>query len=62
MFERWNLIIADFLINIAAGWFGAIFISPNFTKAKRFARLAILIVDLLLAIFSLWVAHELRKL
>jgi len=31
----WNTVFADLLINLAAGWLGAIFIVPNFAKNMR---------------------------
>lgn len=47
MSSTWNQILSEFLINIAAGWFGAIFVLPLYSKRKKFKISAALVADLL---------------
>lgn len=56
----WNQILSEFLINIAAGWFAAIFITPNFTQGERKTKIIVLIADALLVILCLMGAYRLR--
>ena len=58
----WNSLLADLMINIAAGWFGAVFIVPNFSKETGFAKWGMLTVDMIMGILSLWLAFKLRIL
>lgn len=62
MSSGWNQILSEFLINIAAGWFGAIFIVPIYSKTKIKVKLSLLIVNLVFVIFSLWLAYLIRNL
>lgn len=58
--KTWFLIISDLLINMAAGWLGAVLIVPNFSKEKGKRKLIILTMDIFLATVSLIVAYKLR--
>lgn len=62
MSSTWNQILSEFLINIAAGWFGAIFITPIYSRTKAKIKLTLLIVNLVFVIFSLWVAYLARNI
>lgn len=52
----WEVAISNLLINLSAGWFGAVLIIPNFSKEKGTKRLAILTGDILAAIVCLLLA------
>ena len=58
----WNGLIADLLVNMAAGWFGAVLIVPNFSKETGFSKWGILTVDLVMGILSLLLAFKLKIL
>lgn len=58
----WNQSIADLLINLSAGWYGAIFIIPVATKLTRKINIILLTVNLIIGTLSLVVAVELRKI
>lgn len=57
----WNQILSEFLINIAAGWFGAIFIVPIYSKTVGKVKIALLIVNLTFVIVSLCLAYIIRR-
>jgi len=59
--DTWNVIFSEFLINLAAGWFGAVFITPNFSKKKKWEKVWVLIVNLGFATLCLWLASYLRS-
>ena len=56
------IVLSELFVNLAAGWFGAVFIVPNFSGLKLPFNLFVLTMDILLGIFSLVVAFKLRKL
>ena len=62
MFEGWNQILSEFLINISAGWFAAIFITPNFSESKGKTKVIVLIVDAVLVIVCLLGAYKLKNI
>jgi hypothetical protein len=53
--------LADLLINLSAGWVGAILISPNFTWASRNKKIIVLTTDVILATISLVLAVILKQ-
>jgi hypothetical protein len=53
-------IYSDFFINIAAGWFGAVFIFPITTHVSKKIKVRIVAGNLVLVILSLVVAFILR--
>lgn len=53
--------ISDLLINLSAGWFGAVFIVPVFSDSSLIISLPILTGDLTMGILFLVSAIELRK-
>lgn len=55
------VILSELLVDLAAGWFGAVFIVPNFTKIRSPFNLAILTGGILAGILSLAIAFRLRK-
>lgn len=57
----WLEAIAEVLINLSAGWFGAILIVPNFTGSEFPASLIILTGDFVGGIFSLLIAVRIKK-
>lgn len=56
------LVISDLLINLSAGWIGALIIVPNYSQGSSKRKLIILTMDIIFAIFSLMGAYQLRKL
>jgi hypothetical protein len=54
-------IISDLLINLSAGWFGAILIVPNFSKIRGRSRLWVLLSDFVAAMICLAISYELRR-
>lgn len=59
--RAWFEVASELLINLAAGWFGAVIIAPNFLKMKYPFSLVVLTADLLAGIFCLVLAFRLRK-
>lgn len=55
-------IVSDLFVNLSAGWFGAAFITPNFSQAKRSNKFLLLTVNITLGIFCLVVAYFLKTL
>ena len=55
------LVISDLFINISAGWFGAAFIVPAFSKEDFTLNIGILTTNLLMGILFLVLAYKLRK-
>lgn len=60
MINNWILAISDLLINLSAGWLGAVIIVPNFSREKGYKKFLILTTDLLAAILSLSLAVAMR--
>lgn len=58
--NNWPNIISDLFVNLAAGWIGAIIITPNYSKAKKFIKIVLLIVDIFAVILCLWLANYLK--
>lgn len=58
----WFEIISELLVNLSAGWFGAVLIVPIFAGREFPFNFAILTSDVLGGILSLVVALKLRKL
>jgi hypothetical protein len=58
----WFLLFSELFVNLAAGWFGAVLIVPNFSGIETPFNLAILTGDVLAGIFSLLIAFKFRKL
>ena len=58
--QTWLLIISDLFVNLSAGWFGAVFIVPNFSKKKGSERFLVLISNLAASILCLIIAFELK--
>ncbi|MDZ7586663.1 MAG: hypothetical protein U0946_02820 [Patescibacteria group bacterium] len=58
----WNSILADLLVNLSAGWLGAVLIVPNFSKETGLRKLWVLTGDLVMGILSLLLAFKLRNL
>ena len=56
------LALSDLFINLSAGWLGAAFITPNFSKKKGIEKIMTLIFDLILAIFCLVTAIYIKKI
>jgi len=54
--------ISDLLVNLSAGWFGVVFIVPNFSKEKGLRKLLILTLDMCAAIVCLIAAFLLRSI
>ena len=50
-------IISDLLVNLSAGWFGVIFIVPNFSGLNNITEFAILTFDLIMAILCLLISY-----
>lgn len=58
----WFSIASDLLVNLSAGWFGAILIVPNFSKIKGTSRIWVLLSDFVAAIICLILSYEFRGL
>jgi len=58
----WFEIFSDLLVNLAAGWFGAVIIVPNFSGINPPFNLLILTGNVLAGILSLVAAFKLRRL
>jgi len=56
------LTVSDLLINLSAGWFGAMLIVPNFSKDKGLRKIVILTLDLSAAIVCLVASFMLRNI
>ncbi|KKU29373.1 MAG: hypothetical protein UX80_C0002G0009 [Candidatus Amesbacteria bacterium GW2011_GWA2_47_11b] len=54
-------ILSDLFVNLAAGWFGAVFIVSNFFQLGLPANWLVLTIDIVLGILSLVLALRLRK-
>lgn len=54
-------VLSDLFVNLAAGWLGAAFIAPNFSRKKGLEKFIILTSDIMLAIFCLGVGFILKK-
>ena len=57
----WSLIFSDLLVNLAAGWFGAILIVPNYSSARGKTKIIVLISDFVSAILCLAIAFLLKR-
>lgn len=55
-------IFSELFVNLSAGWFGAVFVVPNFAGFKTPFNSLVLTGDVLAGIFSPVVAFKLRKL
>ena len=53
--------IADVLVNLSAGWFGAATILPAFSEKPAILNLPILITDLIFGTVCFVTAYRLRK-
>lgn len=56
-----RVILSEFWVNIAAGWFGVGIIVPLTGGASLTDNLGMLTVDTLFGIFSLIIAYKLRQ-
>lgn len=59
--QTWLSILSELLVNLAAGWFGAAFIAPNFIASRADYKPLILLADIALGIVCLLIAHHLRN-
>jgi hypothetical protein len=59
--KAWFSIVSDLLINLSAGWFGAVLIVPNFSEKKGIKRVMVLTTDILFATVCLVGAYILRN-
>lgn len=57
----WSNIIADFFVNLGAGWFGVALIIPTFSESILTMNFGILILDISFGIVSLLSAYLFRK-
>ena len=60
--KSWSKVLSGLSINLAAVWFGAAFISPNFGSISDKNALLLLTGDILLGIFCLVVSYKLEKI
>ena len=56
------LTISDVLVNLSAGWFGAVFIVPVFSEKPLVFNIPLLILDIILGIVFCGVAFKLRTI
>ncbi|OGK09540.1 hypothetical protein A2767_04030 [Candidatus Roizmanbacteria bacterium RIFCSPHIGHO2_01_FULL_35_10] len=52
--------LSDWLINVSAGWFGAAFIFPAFSKVSKKVNIWLLIMNIGFAIFSFGLGVSLK--
>ena len=57
----WFSIASDLLINLSAGWFGAVLIVPNFSQKRGIKKVMVLTTDVLFATVCLVGAYILRS-
>ncbi|EKE06422.1 MAG: hypothetical protein ACD_19C00014G0036 [uncultured bacterium] len=55
----WDNLVSDLFVNMAAGWFGAVFIVPAFSSIT-IQSVPLLTIDLMLGILFLRLAFKLR--
>lgn len=55
-------IVADLLVNVAAGWFGLVFLVPQVEKRRQKRKFFVLTGNILFGIVCLEVAYLLRRL
>lgn len=60
MIDVWPSILSDLLINLAAGWLGVVVVVPTISRPPRRVDPLVLTGNILLAIFALVLAFELR--
>lgn len=60
--KHWLLAVSDLLINLSAGWFALVVITPNVSFSPIRVILTPTLINLVFGIFSLWVAVKMRKL
>lgn len=58
----WSSIISELFIDLAAGWFGAVFIVPNFSEKRGLEKIIVLTLNIILGIVCLEFAFLARKL
>ncbi len=58
----WASILSELFVNLATGWFGAVFIVPNFSGITSTYEFFLLTADLVLGTVSLLVAFYLRQI
>jgi len=61
MNDTWLSVLSDLFINLAAGWFGAVLIVPNFIKTKSSKNIAVLTADLIFGILCLVIGYFFRN-
>ena len=57
----WFQIISELFVNLAAGWFGAVFIEIQISKIQSSADILLLIFKFNIGILSLFIAKFLRE-
>jgi len=57
----WKTLLSDLFVNLSAGWFGAVFIIPAFTRNSLAIDLPVLTADLVLGILCLVFSYQLKK-
>ncbi len=59
--DTWFSVLSDLLINLAAGWLGAVVIIPAIAESPKRVNPLMLTGNILFAIFALVIAFELRR-
>lgn len=55
-------VLSEFFINIGAGFFAAVFITPTYSSKNKINRLIFLNFNLILMILSLVISYKLKQL
>lgn len=58
----WNSIFSDLFVNLSAGYFGAAFLTPSFSRKQLKAKIRALIIHIIFASLFLLLAYIFRKL
>jgi len=61
MIEIWFAVLSDLLVNLSAGWLGAVVIIPAVAESPKRVDPVVLTGNILSAIFALVAAFELRR-
>jgi hypothetical protein len=54
-------VLSGMFVNLSAGWFGVIIISPNFLPVLSFREIFILTQNVLAGILCLWISFVLER-
>jgi len=53
--------LSNLSVNLSAGWFGAAFITPNFSQIIGIKEFFLLLLDIAFGILFLWFCYKLER-